>query len=665
TIRSNPKTQLIPLILLSAKVGEDSSIEGLDKGADDYLTKPFSSRELITRIRTNIELSQLRRKFLFQQCKQEQTKQLLFSISNKILSGFDLKEILSSIIGEIHQILPSERIFIISCELPEFKNRTIIALSEDNKSLINISFMKQTIINSQKILNINSGVEISFDTYCLDTFKKVSMLSVEIKVDNIYKGWIKAHRPPNSTWLDSEIEMLQQISNQINLAIIHANLLKDKLEKEVQIKANEVANIVKSQILANTSHELRTPLGAVVGILSSFDRTNLTDDQKDMINIMTRASDAVLYTVNNILDAAKLKAQKIILINDKFDLLNLFEEIIESFSERAGAKQVELILNCEVDKLPKYVKKGEIVLKISLQPLQSQKVIDGKPIKKANLLIEVFDTGIGVEPEFIRQDWESFSQGDISINRRQHGTGLGLSICKKLVTINGGEINVESQLGKGSKFWFTWNVELLTKTSELQINSPKLQFDEKVNYCSSYIMKLNRILIIHPVKSVRDAMIKYFKKAEKVDTFDKFDKGIIQEVKNYKQLYNQSAYDIIFIRIYEKNEKEVIKLILELREIGINMDKLLIVFITFPNNTGKALAEKLVKKIGGQIAIIYTPITWSKLINLLSHIKDNKVINRKCNIESISTNTNILKEITNNNNSERIASKNGLNSACK
>ncbi|RIB06383.1 hypothetical protein C2G38_2217280 [Gigaspora rosea] len=669
-LRSNTKTQQIPVILLSAKAGEDSSIKGLDKGADDYLIKPFSTRQLITRIRTNIELSHIRRKLLYQQCKQEQIKQLLISISNKILSGSDLKVTLSNIIEEVHQLLPCERIFIISCEPPEFKNQTMIALSEDStsKAPINGPLMEKSIVNSQKILNNDPDVDILSDVYCADTCKKVSMLSVKIKMKaSSYWGWIKAHRPPNSVWLDTEIELLQQISNQLSITIDNANLLKENLEKEVQIKATEVANEVKSRILANTSHELRTPLGAIVGILSSFDDTGLADDQKDMINIMARASDVVLSTVNNILDAARMEANKIILINHVFDLLDLFEDTIELFGERAGAKQIELVMSCEVDKLPKYVmsdperlkqvlshllsnlikftEDGEIVMKVSLQ---SQKVTDNS-IRKAKILIEIYDTGIGIDPEFMQHVLERLSQGDKSINIRLQGAGLGLSICKKLVEINGGEIKAESQLGKGSKFWFTWNVELLPDIPEFQNASLKTLFYEQTSYVLPYALRLKRILIIHPVKSVRNAMIKYLEQVKKVNAFDTFDKGI-QEVKNHKQLYNLFAYDIVFIGLYEKNEEEVIKTISELREIKTNRDNLLIILITFPNNTGKALAEKLVKKIGGRIAIIYIPITWQKLINQLSCIKDSMVINdENCNVESLPvsnhSDTIILKEV--------------------
>ncbi|KAF0532045.1 protein-histidine kinase [Gigaspora margarita] len=646
-LRSNAKTRLIPVILLSAKADEDSKIEGLNKGADDYLTKPFSSRELITRIRVNINLSILRRKILFRQSKQEETKQLLFSISNKILSGSDLNETLLDIIKEIHHTLPCERIFIISNDQSESKNNKIVALYESSESTTPMTNLfteikdkskSQTSTNSQEFVNNNSGIDICLDVHCDDIGKNVSILSVEIGLNDVCWGWIKLHRPPNSIWFDSEIELLQQISNQISLIIIHSMILEENFENEIKLKAVEFANKTKSQILANTSHELRTPLGAIVGILSSFENTALTTDQRDMINIISCASDIVLSIINDVLDAARLEARKVTLTNRTFNLLELFEGTIEKYEKRAGDKKIELIVNCEVDMLPRYVKsdpdrlkqvlshllsnsvkftnEGKIVLKISIQ---SQEDIDegkenpicGQVVKRGCLLIELYDTGIGMDPDYIENAWKSYSRGDMSITKTQDGTGLGLSICKNLVEINGGEIKVESVLRKGSKFWFTWNIELLSITSSLLSS----QFDP-MSYILPQTIKQKRILIIHPIEDARNAMLKYLKRIEKVDAFDTFEEGI-SAAKKYKNLNNQFAYDIVFIRLYENNEEKVMKAISELKGLEMNSNDLVIIFIVSPNNEEIELAEKLIGKVGGAAAVLYTPITWKKLKNII------------------------------------------------
>ncbi|KAF0475958.1 protein-histidine kinase [Gigaspora margarita] len=636
-LKSDGKTQLIPVILLSTKDVEISSIKGSDK-IDDHLIKPFCIRELIARIHANIKLSRLRYKLLLQR-RNDEADRLLLSISSKILSRVDLKEILSYIVREIHSLLPCKRISIISCEPSEDISHTIYEDSSNVTSIteplqlleIDDNSKSPTSINLQEFLNNNFRVDIFNDIYCDDICENMSMLSVEIRANNDCWGWIKAYRSPNSIWLNSEIELLQEISNQINLASIYAKLYEESLEQDVQIKDAEKANKDKGERLAHTSHELRNPLGAIVGILSSLESTGLDDgDQRDMINIMARASDIVMSIVNDILDAARLEAQKITLINRTFNLLKLLSDTIEHFGERAGNKQIELILSCDVDDLQRYVKsdpdrlgqvlthllsnsikfteKGEIVMNVTMQ---SKEVIDedeesptcGEIVKRDCLLIEISDTGIGIDPEFIEHIWESFSKGDTSITRRQDGTGLGLSICKKLVAINGGEIKVESHLGKGSKFWLTWNIELLQPLSKYpNISCLGTLFDEEISYLLPHSIRSKRILIIHPVENARNAIAKYLKSIEIVDAFDTLDKGI-QKAKDHVELYKQFAYDIIFISLYENNQEEVIKAVSELRKIEKNCNNplsSLILFIVFPGDKRGALTERVIKNIEGR-----------------------------------------------------------------
>ncbi|RIB23152.1 histidine kinase-like ATPase, partial [Gigaspora rosea] len=167
--------------------------------------------------------------------------------------------------------------------------------------------------------------------------------------------------------------------------------------------------------------------------MPSLESSTLTNEQKDMINIISYAVDIVLSIVNDVLSAAKLEAKKLILVNRTFDLLNSLESTIIIFGKKSATKNIELIVNCEIDILPRYVKsdperlnqvlthllsnsvkftnEGEIVLTISMQ---QREVIEenneenssyDQVVKKELLLIELSDTGIGINPRYIKHAW--------------------------------------------------------------------------------------------------------------------------------------------------------------------------------------------------------------------------------------------------------------------
>ena len=237
----------------------------MDQGADDYLTKPFSARELIARVRVNIKLSYLRRQLLLQQRHQTETKQLLFSISNTIHSGFNLEKTLSTAVEEVHNILPCDRIYVVTEDEGDSRINAYSATDKDERNLrgelVFFNMEENHLTESSNIQqNSDDAKELEVvrlpNYYSLVVQKEVSLVALQIKINSKTWGWLVANRPPNSTWLDSEIMFLQQILNQISLAVTHSILLEEKLKKEAQVEAARAANEAKSQILANTSHGL-------------------------------------------------------------------------------------------------------------------------------------------------------------------------------------------------------------------------------------------------------------------------------------------------------------------------------------------------------------------------------------------------------------------------
>lgn len=226
---------------------------------------------MIARIRVNIKLSYLRQQLFLQQKRHSETKQLLFSISSKIRSGLNIQETLSTAVQEIHNVLPCNRFFIVAVENEDSR---IMAFSSIDQSEPNLQGklvyfpIKESFQNNQtekdqnsfevvnETFNDDKEIEVVIfpNYYLLAVQSLVSLIALPIKIDSKTWGWVVANRPPNNTWLDSEKSFLQQISNQISLAITHSILLEEKLKKEAQMEAMKAANEAKSQILANTSH---------------------------------------------------------------------------------------------------------------------------------------------------------------------------------------------------------------------------------------------------------------------------------------------------------------------------------------------------------------------------------------------------------------------------
>ncbi|CAG8598945.1 4607_t:CDS:2, partial [Acaulospora morrowiae] len=376
---------------------------------------------------------------------------------------------------------------------------------------------------------------------------------------------------------------------------------------------------------------LRTPLGAIIGVLSAFEDTPLTKDQKEMVHIMTRASDVVLSVVNNILDAAKLEAQKITLLNRTFDLLQVVEETLYILGEKAGNKQIELVLRYDHKTLPKYVKSdpdrlqqvlinllsnsvkftetGEVVLRISMAS-SNKSAIEENIVEKDTLFVEIIDTGIGIDSKFIKHIWESFAQADSSMTRRHDGTGLGLSICRHLVTINGGELGVTSELRKGSRFWFTWNVELLQTQPNANIQ-PSLSL--------SSTLRSERILVIDPVNTTRNTLVEFIEDhVKRVDAFDTAEKGVAS-AEMWKEQRNE-VYDLVFFNIVEGNVEDVIKATKELKRIS-GEYRLCIVLMVFWSVRGRTLGREIMNEVGGQITTIYKPIMQNRVLECLYNNK--------------------------------------------
>jgi len=282
------------------------------------------------------------------------------------------------------------------------------------------------------------------------------------------------------------------MANAFQTMLVHLNTtqqeleaLASSLEKKVEERTSELgkaleqaetANQVKSEFLANMSHEIRTPMNGVIGMTSLLLDSPLSESQRDQGLIIKRSAESLLAIINDILDFSKIEAGKLDLELLDFDLEVILQDAARTLAFRADEKNLELIcpstpiqhrwfhsdpgrlrqilINLMSNAI-KFTEQGEVVVRHELSNITDSQTL---------LRISVSDTGIGMDATQQSRLFERFTQADSSTTRKYGGTGLGLPISKQLIELMGGDIGMESELGKGSTFWFT--VPLNNATSQ-------------------------------------------------------------------------------------------------------------------------------------------------------------------------------------------------------
>jgi len=485
------------------------------------------------------------------------------SISDKNLKALITASLFTEDNIELFQDITAERSTILrsssegTFETPSgiwfaMLSEKVNAINESEKVLLNTMDSRASAVKTQAV----QFLTIAITVWLVAVFIGILGVLLSNEIAKNIKNLESVLKRVAEDTHDNEAEALSQ---SINLdtaegtaqayALLERIIEQTMNDKQYAMEASEA----KSMFLANMSHEIRTPLNGIVGFTELLKDTELHDEQREFIEIIEKSSENLLEIINNILDLSKIESNKLEIEDIAFNPMDEFESAVEVYAVRASEKHIDL--GCFIDpSLERPLKGDPTKIKEVIINLLSNAVkftnsggsvnvdirrIESDEPNRALVRFQVKDSGIGVTSEQRSRIFEAFGQADTSITRKYGGTGLGLTISSRFVELMGGKLDLVSEPGNGTMFFFTLSFEEIES-----LNDPIKGSFTNIN------------AVIHESKTKKKLQSTYLK--EYLDYLG-VSYTTFSEMEELKLLERQVNYDLLFIDNDYINDDELIQ----------------------------------------------------------------------------------------------------------
>ena len=482
-VRMQREVGAMPIVVLTGLDDDSMALEAVRAGAQDYLIKGEIDGKLLVR---SLSYAIERKRLQGETQRHLERITALKDINAALTSTLELPTVVNILLDKIHSLMPDVATIVRLCnrETGEFeplawRNLDGQAWKEAADRWAADSSISNLVLRSRsplRVVDLQSDPRIQ-DREFVRQHGLTAYLGIPLLSNDEVLGLIAFYAKGHGAFSDQENEFLGALAGQAAAAIRNS-----QVHGEIKKLASDLerANHVKDEFLGVMSHELRTPLNVAKGYVEMLQTGffgNLVAEQQEALDKVAAQHRVQLGMVNNILNAIAMESEVARAHYEDVSLIDLFDELHDAYPQpldgkltfhwnypldthavRTDKTKLQYILHNLINNAVKFTPEGSITVSAKLETASHGLDSDDK---KANLVLAVADSGVGIKKEFISVVFEKFSQVDSSTTRVHEGIGLGLYIVKRCTELLHGKVNVESQQDKGTIFTVTLPCELL------------------------------------------------------------------------------------------------------------------------------------------------------------------------------------------------------------